>query len=231
MTDEIRRTPSTVECRAGHHRIGGYALQYNSRSRPMGRFVEQVAPSFIDRAKSQAYRGIICRYSHRDEYLLGSVDNRTLTLTDDPRGLQYTVEVPSYHGWVYDSVKRGDLRSSSFSFNITPDGDDWSFEDGMPLRTLLSADILEVGPCPIGAYESADVGLRSLASFVDAPYADVESRAASGQLATFFTRSDKTMSGRMALLRTLEMEQPRQTLTGSQAKLVLTQMANPERIM
>jgi HK97 family phage prohead protease len=226
--------------------LGGLAIPYNRKSHPMsgprGAFLETVAPGFADLAKASGFRGVISRYAHDDRYVLGNVDNQTLTVTEDARGAHYTVEVPEYHDWIYQSAKRGDLRSSSWGFANADD--DWSFEDGMPLRTLRSADIHEVGPTPIGAYPDATTqALRSLAAFADAPYDDVKQRADNNDLAVFFMRSDKTgrsgadalaqtmvartTSGRAALVALDEMRQPQGYLSGPRAKVVLTEMLNP----
>jgi HK97 family phage prohead protease len=204
----------TVECRAGSRRIGGYALRFNSTSKPIGGrngFVERVAPSFINRAKQSGYRGIVARYAHKDEILLGSTESRTLTVTGDSTGLDYTVEVPEYHDWVYQSVRRGDLRSSSFSFSNPVD--EWDFQDGMPLRILHEGDIHEVAPVRIGQYGDADCALRSLASHMSAPIEDIQQLSAAGELSRLFVRSDTPrpdvgISGRQALLEVLAAQYP-----------------------
>lgn len=223
---EIWSIGSTVECRGGGRTIGGYALRFGTRSRPMHGFVEQVAPSFVNRAQEHGFRGIIARYAHKDEYLLGATDSGSLQVRADARGVDYTVEIPDYHKFVYESVQRGDLRCSSFSFANPVD--EWGFSDGMPLRTLLGGDFLEVAPTPIGQYDSADCGLRSLAAAKSASYADVKRYSETGQLAKFFTRSDKTgRSGRLALMEVEEMR-PKPVPTLAERLVELTYMATPD---
>jgi phage head maturation protease len=212
---EYLTTPGTVECRGGTRSIGGMALTFGTRSKPIGGrngYIEVVSPSFIKSAKDTDYRGIIARYSHMDQYLLGATDSRTLRISDNARGLDYTVDVPEYHSWVYDSVARGDCRASSFSFVSGPDESDWDHENGMMLRTLRAGVLLEVSPTPIGQYPDASVGLRSglasLAAQVDAPIEDVMRHYERGELRKFVIRTDGApptgMDGKRALALTMD---------------------------
>jgi phage head maturation protease len=185
---EYHPVDAAIECRAGTMTIGGLGIPVGTRSRPIGgRFVEVVDPGFADDAKAANYRDIISRYNHQDEFLLGAVNSGTLRLSDTKRGTDFSVDVPPWLQWVYDSTKRGDLQNASFAF--APGAiDKWDFVDSMPLRTLLKGEVIELGPCPVGAYPDATTGLRSLAAAVDAPYEDVLARA--DNLRSFFTRSD-----------------------------------------
>jgi uncharacterized protein len=234
MTDiQYLTTPGTLELRGGSRGIGGLALTFGQRSKPIGGrngFIEVVAPSFISASRASHYRGIICRYSHRDEYLLGAVDAGTLALADNDRGLDYTCQVPEYHDFVYQSVKRGDCRASSFSF-VLDDGDDvWEHVCGMMQRTLNAGTLLEVSPCPVGQYPNATVGLRSglqsLAWHAGAPVEDVEKYYENGELAKFVTRSDRpaappARTSRSELVENLSQEFPEVRHVGKSGKAAL----------
>jgi Caudovirus prohead serine protease len=89
---------------------------------------------------------------------------------------------------VYELCQRGDL-SSSFAFLCTSDS--WSHREGYPVRTLHSVALKDVSAVSSPAYLDADVGLRSLANFVHAPYEDVTRYAQTGSLSKFFTRTDR----------------------------------------
>jgi uncharacterized protein len=242
MTDiQYLTTPGTLEVRGGSRAIGGMALTFGQRSKPIGGrngFVEVVAPSFLDSAKQSHYRGIICRYSHRDEYLLGAVDAGTLALADNDRGLDYTCQVPEYHDFVWQSVKRGDCRASSFSFYLNDRDDVFAFVDGMMQRTLNAGVLLEVSPTPIGQYPNTTVGLRSrlesLARHAGAPYSDVEKYYESGELAKFVTRSDRppappAPTGRQELVESLAQDFPEVRYIGKSGKQAVaeTMAASP----
>jgi phage head maturation protease len=206
---EYHPTEMTLECRSGAMTIGGLGIPFGTRSRPIGgRFVEVVDPGFISGARDRQYQGIVSKYAHMDEYLLGSTGSGTLRMSDDKRGVDYTVSIPPWLAWVYESTKRGDLTDSSFAFAHGAQ-DRWDFGEDMPVRTLLSGEVIELGPCPTGQYPDATAGLRSLAAAVDAPFEDVLARA--DNLRSFFRRSDqpaKPVSGRDALVATLAQEYP-----------------------
>jgi uncharacterized protein len=230
MAKEIHTWDGGIECRSGSREIVGLAFAFNSQSRmlPPG-FFERIAPSFADRAKGSAYQGIISRYAHKDEFLLGRTDAGTLKISQDARGLSYAVDVPPYHDFVYESVQRGDLRSSSFAFDNAED--DWDFTADVPVRTLHSADIWEVGPCPIGAYQDATVGLRSFAVAVDVPYEDVKQYADTGNLAALYKRSDNRGPAKVNVTRTgaeaLADTMAAQRLSGRQAYLETLRVQYP----
>jgi uncharacterized protein len=217
MSDiELWSTEAPVECRGGQRTIGGLALRFGSRSRDLGGFTETIAPSFVDRTRAKNFDGVICRYNHDSRLLLGTVDNQTLRCAVDDSGLDYSVDLPEWPGppYIWEMVQRGDVRHSSFTMNVDPDGGDtWTYTNGAPLRTLVSGLITEVAPCPQPAYPDATCALRSLARTMSAPYDEVVELAEQRSLSKFFTRSDrpapaKTMSGKDALVATLAQEYP-----------------------
>jgi uncharacterized protein len=195
---EYLTTPSVLECRllvanGKPQTIGGYAVKFGMVSNDLGGFVELVSPEFLDQTRAQNFRDVICRYNHDDNLVLGSVANGTLRCSVDKVGLDYSVDVPEWPGppYVYAMAARGDIRHSSFAFRVDPNGGDrWEQRDGRTLRTLVRGQVTEVAPVPVPAYSQSTLGLRSLARQMDAPLADVEQLAASGELRKFFTRSD-----------------------------------------
>ena len=105
--------------------------------------------------------------------ILGAVASRTLRLDVDSNGLQYEVDLPESPTGddVLALVRRRDLSYSSFSFMAYDDL--WGYQDGQPLRTLLSGRLIDVAPVTQPAYRSTSVALRSLADHVGAPIEDV----------------------------------------------------------
>jgi uncharacterized protein len=218
---EYRTTATPVQCRMYDpctvRSIGGYAVTFNSPSNPLP-FTEIVAPSFVERSLAEGFINVICRYNHDSNLVIGSVSNGTLRLAVDERGLDYTVDVPEWPGppYILEMVQRGDVSHSSFTFRADFDGGDvWEYQNGSAIRTLVRGDILEVAPCPVPAYSSSTLALRSLARVKSADPLEVERYAQNGELAKLFTRSDrlapapaKTMSGREALVATLAQEYP-----------------------
>lgn len=205
---EVRVTDQPVECRSIQGKpltIGGYAAVFGVPSQPFperqavgappnpfaqGLIVEQVDRSFFNKSQGDGWPGVVAKYWHKDEFMLGATRSGTLQLTVDNNGLYYQVELPESRRDVYDLVDRQDVAGSSFAF-ITY-SDDWDLdEDGRARRLLLSGKLLDVGPTPQPVYEqSSAVALRSFAARFDADIIEVEQDAENGSLSKYFTRSD-----------------------------------------
>jgi hypothetical protein len=113
-------------------------------------------------------------------------------------------------------VGRGDVRKSSFAFRTYDD--DWSLTDqGFPLRTLLSGQLIDVAPVNTPAYLDSTAGLRSLANKVQCDIEEVRSAAEADNLRKFLVRTDKT--GRA---------QPKKTTLAAQARMdILARKQDP----
>jgi HK97 family phage prohead protease len=194
MSDAERRFTSVpVEIRAADSTdaltIGGYAAKFQRMSQNLGGFVEQIDPAFFNKSRGDGWPGVVARYNHDDNMLLGTSGAGTLQLGLDEVGLRYDVKLPASRSDVYELVQRGDVRQSSFAF--TAFEDDWSTTDqGFPLRTLISGRLHDVAPVNSPAYEDTSVGLRSLARKFDAPLEEVRKLAEANELVKFFKRTD-----------------------------------------
>ena len=219
MSDAERRFTSVpVEIRAGSDKqaIGGYAAKFDRMSQNLGGFVERIAPGFFNKSRGDGWPGVVARYNHDDNMLLGTIGGGTLRLNLDDIGLQYEVDVPQARSDVYELVQRGDVRQSSFAFVAFED--EWTTSDqGFPLRTLVSGRLMDVAPVNTPAYEDTSVGLRSLAAKFDADIEEVRSLAASNELTRFFKRTDtkdpatQRRSAQAALAAVLALD-PRKSL-------------------
>jgi HK97 family phage prohead protease len=190
---EFRFTPGIVELRTGgdSQRIGGYGAVFNKLSRNLGGFVERLDPAAFNGTRSAQWAGVLSRYNHDKNVLLGTTAGRTLELRVDGDGLWYDVVPPKARADILELVQRGDVRSSSFEFRVMPEGDDWTTTDqGYPMRTLLNVQLFEVGPVDSPAYPDATAGLRSLANKFEADLAEVRSMAVDDELRKFFVRTD-----------------------------------------
>jgi uncharacterized protein len=224
---ELWVTHYPVELRSdtrGSRTIVGTAAVFNSDSRNLGGFIERVLPSFCDRSLAAGWAGIVCRFNHDDNYVLGNTDSGTLRVSRDQRGMNYECDLPRSQEMVREAIERGDIRTSSMAFTLVPGVDDtWEPRDGLPLRTLSGGTILDVAPVAIAAYAETSCALRSLAHFAEADYEDVKKAARDGELRKFVIRTDgappvppapgsepapepvaaKTTWGRQALIKTL----------------------------
>ena len=204
---ETRQSPN------GGHSIGGYAAVYSTRSMPLQNFVEIVEPSCFNRSRADDWPGVVCRFDHDSRMLLGTTASGTLRLAPDNVGLDYTVLLPECRADVWELVDRRDVRNSSFAFQCFDD--EFTYDEGFPVRHLISAKLIDVSPVVQPAYPDATVGLRSMARHVGAPYEEVIQRAEKDELRHYFVRTDnngkpatKKRSGRQAYLETLAMQDP-----------------------
>lgn len=170
-------------------RIGGYAAKFNSYSRDLGHFVEEVEPTFFNKSRGDGWPEVICRFNHEDAQLLGTVAGRTLELGCDRDGLLYDVEPPPSMRHIVELVQRGDVQKSSFAFRCIED--EWTMtSDGGPLRRLHTGQLVDVAPVVTPAYADTTAGLRSLADHVGADPEEVRSLADKHELRKFFVRTD-----------------------------------------
>lgn len=181
--------------------VFGYAAVFNSESRLIprmtgGAFVETIAVGFFDNARNSGWpgnqgSGVLCRFNHSDQHLLGSTRATppTLTLNVDDRGLQYSAQVPSCRGDVVELIRRGEITNSSFTFASAVDS--WRFSNGVTYRTLHSGELWDVGPVSgVAGYTDTSCALRSLAAYKGASEAEIRRLAEQNQLAKLFTRTD-----------------------------------------
>jgi hypothetical protein len=225
---ERRSVKLPVELRQqGSRRVGGYGSVYNVRSKPLDGFVELVLSSCWNKTLGDGAGWVICRYQHDSNYLLGSVAGGTLSLSKDSVGLYYEVLVPETRSDVLELITRGDVSRSSVAFNVMDD--QWDYADGYPLRSLVSARLLDVSPVSQPAYESTSVAaLRSLARYVGAPEEDVLARRDS--LRSFFVRTDRDgMSGVAARAEILKKRYPQQRLSGVAGRAEILKKRYPQQ--
>lgn len=227
---ERRFTKFPLELRAhpggdGPTQIWGYAACFDKLSRRLGGFQEQVHRSAFNTSKAEGYPNVVCRYNHKDDYLLGTTGSGHLQLGIDETGLRYHVTPPQARKDILELVERRDIQHSSFAFRVYPGGDEWGVSEfnGYPMRTLLDVELIDVAPVLDPAYPDATAGaramdgaIRSLAQWVQAEPDEVRSRLAENRGMEFFRRTDnigpskrqqpkpKTMTGALALLALLD---------------------------
>lgn len=188
---ERRFTAVPVELRAkGEMRIGGYAAMFDRLSQNLGGFVERVAPTFFNKSRGDGWPDVMARYNHDDNMLLGTTGGGTLRLRLDETGLDYEVDLPAARADIAELVSRGDVRKSSFAFRVFED--DWTVTDqGFPMRTLISGQLVDVAPVNSPAYLDTTAGLRSLAEKCHVDIEEIRSAAATDDLRRFLVKTGK----------------------------------------
>ena len=112
-------------------------------------------------------------WNHNPDAVLGRKTAGTLALSEDARGLRYTVQLngddPIAAG-VAARIKRRDVTGSSFWFAVdNPDDEEWeppATRGGLPLRTLKRLRLVDVSPVTFPAYPTASVTVREAATSV-----------------------------------------------------------------
>jgi HK97 family phage prohead protease len=163
MSKEIRsfRTEVRVNTLANGGRVLNGMIPYNSKSADLGNFVEQISPGAFA-AALEAGADVLCLRDHDEKILLGRTKSKTMTLTDSPEGLRYSVNLPgtTQASDLAESVDRGDIDSCSFGFVC--EQDKWAADgNGKAIRTLEKVKLFEISPGSFSAYPASSVSTRS----------------------------------------------------------------------
>lgn len=161
-TIEKRSMTATLEKReaAGVGKIFATFVAYNSKSENLGGFYEIVKPgAFTDENLQRA--NVACLWSHDSSKPLGRVGNGTLKLWQDAQGVHGEVTLPDTQAGkdALELLKRGDVHNCSFGFRVS--GERWQDgPDGIPIRLVTAAELLEVSLVTFPAYSSTSAGAR-----------------------------------------------------------------------
>ena len=143
--------------------LTGYAVRFNSPSVDLGGWTELCAPGMFTRTLRESPDVLMLR-SHDPSQLLGRTTAGTLILTQDSKGLAFSVTLPNtaIAADTVENVRLGNLDACSFGFNVPDGGDKWtSTSDGAVVRTLLDVNLSEVSITSFAAYPATSVSLRS----------------------------------------------------------------------
>lgn len=164
--DHIERRNLTHEFRVSPEgeapKIEGYAsltdVSYNC-----GYWIERVDVHAFDSVLA-GNPDVRALWNHNSDYVLGRSSANTLSLSLDARGLAYSIDPPdtSVARDLIVSMRRGDVRESSFAFIVARD--QWTDNpDGTVTRTILEFDaLLDVSPVTYPANPFASSQVRSL---------------------------------------------------------------------
>lgn len=169
---EIRSIEHRVSLNEESRQIEGYALLFDQDSTLIG-------GSFIERISKDAMEGVLqrsdvlCMLNHDESRGVLARYRRgagSLKLEVDERGLRYSFEAPKTDlgDELIESVRRGDIDSSSFAFSTEKDS--WGKRDNnVYVRTILQiGKIYDVSPVYTPAYNDTSVSLRSLGELKEA---------------------------------------------------------------
>jgi HK97 family phage prohead protease len=127
----------------------GYASVFNSRSENLGGFTEFVAPGAFTRSL-KSRNDVKLLWNHDAGQVLGSTRAKSMTLTEDARGLKVSATLPNTQLGrdTAELIRTGIIDSMSFGFNVIKDS--WNSEGTE--RTLDAVRLFEVSIVAFPAY-------------------------------------------------------------------------------
>lgn len=148
-------------------RLIGHAAVFNALSEDLGGWREQIVPgAFADAIQGDDVRAL---FNHDPNFVLGRNRSKTLTLSEDTRGLAIDILLPdtqTVRDLVVAPIERGDVSQMSFAFSVKPGGQDWAKDDeGRVVRTLKRLRLYDVSPVTYPAYPQTDIAVRELRGF------------------------------------------------------------------
>lgn len=170
MEKEIRCidvTNSEIRLVKRTRKIEGYGIVFNKESKDLGGFTEMIKPEAVDGVLESSDVLALLNHDESKGVLARSTNGEgTLDLTIDKSGVKYSFEAPDtvLGDELLSGVRRGDIRTSSFAFAVSADGQSWEKRDnGTYLRTITKFDsIFDVSPVYREAYSDTTVAVRSL---------------------------------------------------------------------
>jgi HK97 family phage prohead protease len=145
------------EVRSNGRRLEGYAATFGAEAK-LGSFVETIEPG--------AFRGslsgdVLALLDHDAGKVLGRTRSGTLRLSEDSRGLAFSLDLPDTAAGrdVLALAERGDLGGMSFGFTVARGGDHWT-GNRRSLRTVGLREVSVVSAWP--AYPETELSLRAL---------------------------------------------------------------------
>jgi len=198
---EIRETPDGMT-------FEGYAAVFNSRSENLGGFTEFVAPGAFTRSL-KTRNDVKLLWNHDSGQVLGSTRARTLTLSEDARGLKVSALLPNTQLGrdTAELLKRGDVDAMSFGFNVIKDK--WNAQGDE--RTLEAVRLFEVSIVAFPAY-SATAGTATVRSLEKlATRAEVDANALEAALTKLEAGEDLDNDARNLLTSVIDKLSPSAT--------------------
>jgi uncharacterized protein len=160
---ELRAVPDSRD-------IVGYGIVFNKRSKDLGGFIEVILPSAVEGVIPQSDVLALLNHDINRGILARSTRGKgSLKLEPDNKGVKYSFVAPktALGDEVVEGIKRGDIKTSSFAFNVAKDGEKWERRDGYAVRTISKFSALyDVSMVYREAYPDTSVALRSLEEFV-----------------------------------------------------------------
>ena len=147
---------AVTELRASGRRLEGYAALFGTEAQ-IGSFTETIAPGAF---RSALAGDVLALLDHNEGQVLGRTRSGTLRLTEDSKGLAFSLDLPDTQAGrdVLALAQRDDLGGMSFGFTVPKGGESWQGQK-RTLRAVGLKEISVVSSWP--AYEGTEIALRS----------------------------------------------------------------------
>jgi HK97 family phage prohead protease len=145
----------------------GTPVVYNMRSELLfGYFHEYILPQAF-REHLDENPDVFACVQHDETRVLGRRSANTLLLEDGDDALhcEIILDDTTYAVDLMKSVRRGDIRGMSFSFDVVTD--EWRMVESIPTRTVKKARLYEVSPVTNPAYNDTSVALKRCKEFIE----------------------------------------------------------------
>lgn len=158
-----------VQEHKGKKTIYGYGAVFDKPSsvleaRGIGEFTEFVDKRAFDAVLDDQMTMIL--FNHDPNMILGRTGAGTARMTIDSTGLMYEVTPPDSRRDILESIERGDIVGSSFSFDV--EEEKWRNGSERPERSLMKIKrIYDLGPVSFPAYPDTTTAARSMKGYLD----------------------------------------------------------------
>lgn len=153
-------TRAAAEFRAAGRRLEGMAATFGTPAR-IGGFTETIRAGAFRASLATPGRDVVALADHDPARLLARQSSGTLRLSEDSRGLAFSLDLPdtSVGRDMLELAQRGDLGGMSFGFRVTDEA--WPTRDARELRAVELIEISVVQAFP--AYSGTSVSARARA--------------------------------------------------------------------
>lgn len=156
---EVRTMPGCLTATSDSVRFEGIAVPYNStsvtlrdRRRP---YKERMAPG----ALRWDDKTVMLTQHDQKSIPLARVGSGTLRFEESESGLTFECDLPESREDIREALRRGDL-DGSVSIGFVCNDDEWVHGKSTSLRTVRSADLVELSICTAGAYPAASGNIK-----------------------------------------------------------------------
>jgi hypothetical protein len=148
--------------------LSGYAALFNSPSKNLGGFTEEISPTAFTRSLTSK-APVAFTFNHSQDAILARTDNFSLYLETDARGLKFRAQLNpkiQSHQDIWEACRSGLYKECSFAFTVPPNGDSWSADGSR--RVLLDVDLIDCALVGTPAYDGTSADARSADTAGDA---------------------------------------------------------------